>query len=60
VAGLKKWVPMVWSNSSMIAPPARMGIASSTRIAVMNRAQMLKGKRNQVMPGARILMTVVM
>ena len=53
-------VPIVWSNSNMITAPARIGIASSARIAVMNSDQIESGMRNSVIPGARILITVVM
>ncbi len=35
-------------------------MASRARIAVMNMAQMVMGRRNIVMPGARIWMMVVM
>ena len=35
------------------------GSASSNKIAVMNKDQITKGRRNQVIPGARILMIVV-
>ncbi len=44
----------------MIAAPARIGTASSARIAVMNSDQMDSGMRNSVIPGARMLTTVVM
>ena len=43
----------------MIAPD-RIGIASSTSIAVTKRHQILSGSRIQCMPGARMLMIVVM
>lgn len=38
----------------------RTGNANACRIAVMNMAQIVSGMRNNVMPGARILMIVVM
>ena len=38
----------------------RTGRANACRMAVMNMAQMVIGMRNIVMPGARILMIVVM
>jgi hypothetical protein len=44
----------------MISAPVRIGIASSIRIAVMKSAHVGSGMRNQVMPGARMLMIVVM
>jgi hypothetical protein len=53
-------VPIVWSNSSMISAAVRTGMARSPRIAVMNRDHVARGRRNQVIPGARILITVVM
>ena len=44
--------------------PRRIGLfsfaANAWRIAVMNMPQMVSGKRNIVMPGARIWMIVVM
>ena len=36
------------------------GSASSSRIAVMNSDQIVSGRRKNVMPGARMLMMVVM
>ena len=44
----------------MIAAPERMGMASSTRIAVMKSDQIDSGILNQVIPGARRFTTVVM
>ena len=44
----------------MIAAPDRIGMASSTKMAVTKSAQMESGNRNHVMPGARRLTTVVM
>ena len=43
-----------------IGAPDNTGMASSTRHAVTNSAQMLSGSRNQFIPGARRLITVVM
>src|SRR5207302_3423671 len=51
---------MIWSNSSMIAAPESTGSASRPRMAVMNSDHTDSGMRNQVMPGARLLMIVVM
>ncbi len=51
---------MIWSNSSMIAAPDSTGSARRPRIAVMNRDQIESGMRNHVMPGAGLLMIVVM
>ena len=44
----------------MIKPPVRIGMASKTSHEVMNSAQVGSGMRNQVMPGALMLITVVM
>ncbi len=59
-AGSKKAVPKLRSVSSMVSAPASTGIASSSRIAVMNSPHTNSGMRCMVMPGARILMMVVM
>ena len=48
------------SNSSMASAEVRTGSASRRRIATMNSDQITSGMRNRVIPGARILMTVVM
>ena len=58
--GSKKCVPIAWSNINMIAAPCSTGSANTPRMAVMNSAQTDSGIRNQVMPGARWLMIVVM
>jgi len=42
----------------MISAPARIGIANRIRMAVIKRAHVESGIRNQVIPGARILITV--
>ena len=47
-------------KSSRIAAPDSTGMASNTRQAVTKSAQMLSGSRNQFIPGARMLITVVM
>ena len=44
----------------MIRAPESTGSASSSRIAVMKSAQTVSGSRKKVMPGARMLMIVVM
>src|SRR5919201_566267 len=55
-----KAMPSVRSKSSMATAEVSTGSASSSRIAVMNNDQMTSGMRNSVMPGARMLMIVVM
>ena len=60
VGGRKKVVPIVWSSSCMIRATVSTGRANACRMAVMNMAQIVIGMRNIVMPGARILMIVVM
>ncbi len=44
----------------MIAAPDSTGRARSPRIAVMNSDHTESGRRNHVIPGARLLMIVVM
>ena len=53
-------MPPMRSKSSMPSAAVSTGSASSRRMAVMNSAQIVSGMRNQVMPGARMLMIVVM
>jgi hypothetical protein len=45
---------------SMIPAAESTGMASSARMAVMNSDQIVSGMRIQVMPGARMLIVVVM
>ena len=49
-------VPAMRSKSSMPSAAVSTGSASSSRMAVMNSAQIVSGMRNSVMPGARMLM----
>ncbi len=60
MAGLKKCVPAMRSKSSMPSAAVRTGSASNSSTAVTKRDQMTSGSRNHVMPGARMLMMVVM
>ena len=57
---MKKQVPI--SRSVIIMKPAAVntGKANACKIAVMNMAQIVNGMRNNVIPGARMLMIVVM
>ena len=48
-----------WSSRFISSVAASTGVASSTRIDVMNSDQTLSGMRNIVMPGQRSLMIVV-
>ena len=48
------------SKSSIPSAAVSTGSASSSRMAVMKSDQMVSGMRNHVMPGARMLTTVVM
>src|SRR5438876_10534167 len=48
------------SKSSMPSAEVSTGSERRSRIAVMKSDQMTSGRRNQVMPGARMLMMVVM
>ena len=59
-AGLKKLVPQFRSMNSSAPAALSTGTASSSRIAVMKSDHTVMGIRNIVMPGARMLMTVVM
>ena len=66
--GTKKlvWMPSSSPPSSArsksIMNPAAVstGRAKACRMAVMNMLQIVRGMRNSVMPGARMLMMVVM
>ena len=53
-------MPSVRSKSSIATPEVSTGSASSRRMAVMNSDQTTSGMRNSFMPGARMLMMVVM
>ena len=57
--GRKKDVLMVLSSSCRIKATVSTGRANACRMAVMNMAQIVIGRRNIVMPGARIWMIVV-
>ena len=57
---MKKPVPSVRSASCMKPAAVSTGSAKACSIAVMNIAQIVIGRRNIVMPGARIWMIVVM
>ena len=59
-AGLNQLVPSVRSKSSMAAADVSTGSASRSRMAVMNSDQTTSGSRNSVIPGHRMLTTVVM
>lgn len=59
-AGSKKEVLRFRSVSSIVIAPAKTGRDNSRRIAVKNTLQTNKGVWSQVIPGARILMIVVM
>jgi hypothetical protein len=58
--GRKNCVPIVLSISSIATAAERTGRASRRRIAVTKRAQTGSGIRNMCIPGARMLMMVVM
>ncbi len=58
--GRNQLVPRVRSKSSMATAEVSTGRASRSKMAVMNSDHTTRGIRNIVMPGARILMTVVM
>ena len=53
-------MPNSRSISCMKPAAVSTGRANACRIAVMNIAQIVSGRRNIVMPGARIWMIVVM
>ena len=57
--GSKMWVSNSRSASSMISAPLSTGNASSTMKLVRNRFHVRIGMRNMVIPGARIIVTVV-
>ena len=57
---MKKPVPSVRSTNCMKPAAVSTGNANACRMAVMNMAQIVIGRRNIVMPGARIWMIVVM
>ena len=59
-SGMKKCVPNMRSKTIMASAEVSTGRASSNRMATMNRDQTVSGMRNRVMPGARMLMMVVM
>ena len=59
-AGSSRWAPKTRSAPSANRPAASTGKASSTRIEVTRMFQVKIGMRNIVMPGARIVMIVVM
>ena len=56
---MKKPVPSVRSISCMKPAAVSTGRAKACSMAVMNMAQIVIGRRNMVMPGARIWMIVV-
>ena len=58
-AGMKKQVPNSRSASCMKPAAVSTGRANACRMAVMNIPQIVIGIRNNVMPGARMLMIVV-
>src|SRR5690606_9077230 len=59
-AAEKKLVPKNWSVSSIVTAPARTGIASSIRYAVISHVQTNIGIFISDMPGARMFSTVTM
>ena len=56
----KKLVPKFRSQNSIAAAAESTGTASRSRNAVINNAHIGSGSRNIFMPGARMLMIVVM
>ena len=56
----KKPVPSNRSINCIKPAAVKTGRANACKMAVMNMAQIASGKRNIVMPGARIWMMVVM
>ena len=56
----KNWVPNTRSRNSSAIAAAITGTNSAFRIEVRKKPQAVTGIRNQVMPGARSRMTVVM
>src|SRR4051794_40938617 len=57
-AGSKKCVPSVRSSSTMNCEPAMNGVAITTSSDVVKFAQTSSGMRQNVMPGARMVMIV--
>src|SRR2546423_5544978 len=57
---MKKCVPMRWSDNSRMPAASKTGKDSSAMPAEVNHAQQVSGNRQGVIPGARILNTVVM
>jgi len=57
---LNQLVPSVRSKSSIATPEVRTGSASKSRIAVMKSDHTTSGIRKSFIPGARMLMIVVM
>ena len=57
--GRKKVVLKVLSSNCKIRATVSTGSAKACKMEVMNSAQMVKGRRLNVMPGARVLMMVV-
>src|SRR5205085_3883998 len=56
--GSKKWVPSVRSNSTKNCDPAMNGVAITTSSEVVKFAHTSSGMRQNVMPGARMVMMV--
>src|SRR4051794_26316967 len=56
--GLKKCVPRVRSKSTKNCEPAMKGVAITTRSEVVKLAHTSRGMRQNVMPGARMVMIV--
>src|SRR3954464_15019776 len=56
--GSKKCVPSARSNSTMNCDPAMNGVAMTTSSEVVKFAQASSGMRQNVMPGARMVMMV--
>src|SRR3954449_5922744 len=56
--GSKKWVPSARSNSTMNCDPAMNGVAMTTSSEVVKFAHASSGMRQNVMPGARMVMMV--
>src|SRR4051795_1908127 len=57
-AGSKKWVCMTRSNITKNCDPAMNGVATTTSIEVVKFAQTRSGIRQNVIPGARMVMIV--
>src|SRR5918997_861327 len=55
-AGSKKWVPSERSSSTKNCEPAMNGVAMTTSSDVVKLAHTSSGMRQNVMPGARIVM----